>query len=124
MKIAKNKDERRNQLRYSIAGEIPAQFFVQGQPEPLEYVFVDVSSRGLGVMLSPAPPLDSIVELKLEKSTQVLAFHVRYVKTESAFLGTDLESMRRCGCELHESQHDQIDLVKFFGQFSTIIVGE
>lgn len=124
MKFEIKDDERRTEIRYSLSGELPARLFIQGQRQALEYVLLDVSRKGIGLLVSPSPSSGSLLELVFDKEGLSITLCVRHMQPLLDETVVGLESTQRCGCELHEGQQGKIDLIEYFRLFSTVLIGE
>jgi len=124
MKFAAKSKERRGEVRYSMSGELPARLSIQGQQQNLEYVLVDVSPKGLGLLLSPSPAAGSLLELVFDDGSESIVFYLRYTRPLMDSPIPGLESTFRCGCELHENLQGKINLVEYFARFPSVMIGE
>lgn len=119
--------DRRSEPRYSLSGTLPGEF--KGQ-EGREFHArpVDISRRGLGLLLDPAPSPGIIIDLELEdaspeQAVQVLSFTVRHVHDTPIRCVSGLVDLKRCGLELIDPDRT-IDLLHFFARYDTLIIQE
>jgi c-di-GMP-binding flagellar brake protein YcgR len=82
MKTALSGQERRQEIRYSLFGELPARIINITTEQELTCLTIDISTRGLGLLASPSPAQGHIIRLEFtDSSRQNLEFIVRHVHT-------------------------------------------
>lgn len=111
--------ERRTELRLSVFGEFPAK--LHGEDNAKEYTFlpVDISQKGIGFLVSPAPEIGQFLQLRfVDQTVQLLCRHVDPMVSESI---RGFDEIRRCGFALH---HPDLDLVALCSRFPSILIGD
>ena len=126
MKLAeKAAQERRQEVRYSLFGELPVRLFHEATGAELPFTPVDISRQGLGLLLTPSPAQGEVLRLEFiagqRPPLRLICRHV-YLVTEKPVSG--FESMRRCGFELLREREDECDLVALFASFDSVIIGD
>lgn len=126
MKTARSSDhERRQEIRYSLFGEIPARMIHPGHQQELTYLTIDISQRGLGLLMTPSPAPGDIIRLDfIDASYPSLLLICRHVHLIADDPLQGFESMRRCGLELAEDQQANVDLIEFFARFDSVMIGD
>ena len=125
MKAALSGHERRQEIRYSLVGEIPARMINVATQQELTFLTIDISHRGLGLLVTPSPDEGQIIRLDfVDQRHPNLLFVCRHVHAamEEPLLG--FESMRRCGLELTDDQQATFDLVECFARFDSVMIGD
>lgn len=114
--------EKRRHVRYALTGEIPG-VLTNERGEALEVVAVDISQRGIGVLLVPGPERREVLTLTLRgPETLVLRFEVRWTTTEHDLEEiAELKEMRRCGLRLLTSG---LDLLEVFSALDGMTIEE
>lgn len=115
--------ERRTEDRYAFYGDIPGRMLHKASNQTVEFLPVDISRKGLGLLLKPCPAEGE--ELLVEFSpSESLRFKVRHIY-EGATVSLDgFEDMKRCGVELVEDQQSEVDLIEVFTRYATVIVSD
>jgi c-di-GMP-binding flagellar brake protein YcgR len=125
MKTALSGLERRQEIRYSLFGELPARLINLATEQELTFLTIDVSTRGLGLLVSPSPSEGQTIRLDfVDQSGKSLEFVVRHVHTVMEDPLRGFESMRRCGLELNDDRKSNLDLIEFFGSFDSVMIGD
>lgn len=125
MKTALSRHERRQEIRYSLFGELPARMINHATEQELTFLTIDISTRGLGLLVSPSPAEGQRIRLDfLDQSRQSLEFVVRHVHNVMDDPVDGFESMRRCGLELNDERAGNLDLIQFFGSFDSVMIGD
>ncbi len=117
--------ERRGEIRYSFYGELPARLFDETDNHELGFVLVDISRRGLGLLVSPSPKVGTIVRLEFDEANRPpLRFRVCYLAQAIYGNIAGLEEMKRCGCVTLADTPAEFDLIEYLGQFTTVMIGD
>jgi c-di-GMP-binding flagellar brake protein YcgR len=125
MKTALSRQERRQEIRYSLFGELPARMINHATEQELTFLTIDISTRGLGLLVSPSPAEGQRIRLDfLDQSRHSLEFIVRHVHSVMDDPVDGFESMRRCGLELNDERTGNLDLIHFFGSFDSVMIGD
>jgi c-di-GMP-binding flagellar brake protein YcgR len=125
MKTALSSQERRQEIRYSLFGELPARMINLTTEQELTFLTIDISSRGLGLLVSPSPAEGQAIRLDFTDQThQSLELIVRHVHSVMDDTVDGFESMRRCGLELNDDRASGLDLIEFFGSFDSVMIGD
>jgi c-di-GMP-binding flagellar brake protein YcgR len=125
MKTALSGQERRQEIRYSLFGELPARMINLITEEELTFLTIDISSHGLGLLVSPSPSEGQTLRLDfIDQSGRSLEFVVRHVHAVMEDPLRGFESMRRCGLELNDDQKSKLDLIEFLGSFDSVMIGD
>jgi len=125
MKTALSGQERRQEIRYSLFGEIPASMTNLATQQELVFLTIDISHRGLGLLVSPNPTESQVIRLDFaEKNRPSLEFVVRHVHLVMENPVQGFESMRRCGLELKDDSGSNLDLIELFGSFDSVMIGD
>ncbi|HYX38622.1 MAG TPA: PilZ domain-containing protein [Oligoflexus sp.] len=125
MKTALSGLERRQEIRYSLFGELPARMINVASEQELNFLTIDISHHGLGLLVSPSPSEGQEIRLDfIDPAKQSLQFKVRHVHSAMDTPVVGFESMRRCGLELSDDQRPSLDLIEFFGSFDSVIIGD
>ncbi len=117
--------DRRNEIRYSMFGEFPGKLLHQASQDELSFLPIDISHKGLGLLVIPCPSEGSQVRVEFADSQiPSLIFVCRHVHEvlDEPLLG--FENMRRCGLELAEDQQASLDLIEFFARFDSVMIGD
>lgn len=116
--------ERRRHVRYALTGTIPGH--VQGSNGVrYEVVTVDVSVRGIGLLLEPTPAVQDRLNISFDNDQggEVLSFEVRWLSENHELTNVPgLEQMRRCGLSLLDHHVD--DLVDFLATIDCLQIEE
>jgi c-di-GMP-binding flagellar brake protein YcgR len=125
MKTALSGQERRQEIRYSLFGEIPARMSNLATQQELTYLTIDISHRGIGLLVSPNPMEGQVIRLDfIDQNHPSLEFIVRHVHLVMEDPVQGFESMRRCGLELKDEIASNLDLIEFFGSFDSVMIGD
>jgi|GEM_PF-2359387 len=120
-----SKKDRRNEIRYSIFGEFPARMILESTGEDLLFLAVDISDKGLGLLVTPSPKIGQNIRIEFtESDLPSLSFTCRHVHEVLDGPMSGLESMRRCGFELVENQQIEFNLVELFARFDSVMIGD
>lgn len=116
MEARANPRERRQFIRYALTGELPGQLTNEAGVV-FNVVTVDVSRRGLGLLLDPAPEVEERLTLTLEGRGGTVALEVRWTAIHHEFDSLPgLQSMRRCGLYVLDRKADLVTvLAKYDG---------
>ena len=107
----RKQDDRRQERRLAFSGETPASA-LNGASE-ISMETMDISRKGLGVVLYPSPTAGDEIQLHFHnKRIPSLRFKVKHVYKETLDGGR-----ARCGIELHEQHHRDIDLIELFTRY-------
>lgn len=114
--------ERRQFLRYALTGDLPGRL-TNAAGVVFNVVTVDVSRRGLGLLLDPAPQEDEMLTLTLEgQRGRSIVMEVRWSEQHHEFDSLPgLQSMRRCGLM---AQERKIDLVTILAKYDCVQIEE
>ena len=122
--VAKN-SERRGDIRFSFYGELPAVLVDESSNQELGFVLVDISRRGLGFLVAPSPKVGSIVRMQFEDpAIAPLRFRICYVAQAIYGNIAGLEDMKRCGCTPLANTPADFDLIEYFRQFNSVMIGD
>ncbi len=125
MKMALSGQERRQEIRYSLFGELPARMINLATEQELTFLTIDISTRGLGLLVSPSPAEGQTIRLDfIDQTRKSLEFIVRHVHDVMEDPVHGFESMRRCGLELNDNLATSLDLIQFFGSFDSVMIGD
>jgi c-di-GMP-binding flagellar brake protein YcgR len=125
MKTALSSHERRQEIRYSLFGELPARMINLTTEQELTFLTIDISSRGLGLLVSPSPAEGQSIRLEFTDQTrESLELIVRHVHNVMDDPVDGFESMRRCGLELNDDRVSGLNLIEFFGSFDSVMIGD
>ncbi|WP_176736813.1 PilZ domain-containing protein [Oligoflexus tunisiensis] len=125
MKTALSGQERRQEIRYSLFGELPARMINITTEQELTCLTIDISTRGIGLLVSPSPVEGQVIRVEFtDQSHPSLDFVVRHVHSVMDDPVHGFESMRRCGLELHDDKKSNIDLIAFFGSIDSVMIGD
>lgn len=125
MKTALSGQERRQEIRYSLFGEVPARMINLATGQELTFLTIDISHRGLGLLVSPGPAEGQFVRLDfIDQQQPGLQFVCRHVHIVMDDPVRGFESMRRCGLELSDDQQANVDLIEFFARFDSVMIGD
>jgi c-di-GMP-binding flagellar brake protein YcgR len=125
MKTALSGQERRQEIRYSLFGEVPARMINLATEQELTFLTIDISHRGLGLLVSPSPSEGQVIRLEfIDQNQQSLQFVVRHVHSAMDNPVHGFESMRRCGLELNDEKNSHLNLIEFLGSFDSVMIGD
>lgn len=125
MKTALSGQERRQEIRYSLFGELPARMINLATEQELTFLTIDISTRGLGLLVSPSPIEGQTIRLDfVDQTRKSLEFIVRHVHSVMEDPVRGFESMRRCGLELNDDRSEMFDLITFFGSIDSVMIGD
>lgn len=125
MKTALSGQERRQEIRYSLFGELPARMINLATEQELTFLTIDISTRGLGLLVSPSPIEGQTIRLDfVDQTRKSLEFVVRHVHSVMEDPVRGFESMRRCGLELNDDRSAMFDLITFFGSIDSVMIGD
>lgn len=114
--------ERRREDRYAFYGDIPGRMLHKKSNQTLAFLPVDISKKGLGLLLKPCPAEGE--ELLVEFSpSESLRFTIRHIYEGASVSLDGFEDMKRCGVELAEDQQD-VDLIEIFTRYASVIVSD
>lgn len=122
MEARANPRERRQFVRYALTGELPGRL-TNAAGMSFNVVTVDVSRRGMGLLLDPAPEENEKLVLTLEgpRGGNIL-FEVRWSAVHHEFDSLPgLSSMRRCGLMVVDRK---IDLVTVLAKYDCVQIEE
>ncbi len=123
--MALSGQERRQEIRYSLFGELPARMINLVTEQELTFLTIDISTRGLGLLVSPSPTEGQTIRLDfIDQTRKSLEFVVRHVHNVMEDPVHGFESMRRCGLELNDNRASNLDLIQFFGSFDSVMIGD
>ncbi len=123
--MALSGQERRQEIRYSLFGELPARMINLATEQELTFLTIDISTRGLGLLVSPSPAEGQTIRLDfIDQTRKSLEFIVRHVHDVMEDPVHGFESMRRCGLELNDNLATSLDLIQFFGRFDSVMIGD
>ncbi len=123
--MALSGQERRQEIRYSLFGELPARMINLVTEQELTFLTIDISTRGLGLLVSPSPTEGQTIRLDfIDQTRKSLEFVVRHVHNVMEDPVHGFESMRRCGLELNDNRATNLDLIQFFGSFDSVMIGD
>ncbi len=108
--------ERRFEVRYSLNGLIPIRLMSQDMA-PVVAMFIDASSRGLGIIVEPKLRVDEHVTLKLSTGLE-LDMMVRWIKKPIGFSTPDTPIFHRAGLCL--TNPSDIDIVRLLEQYDCV----
>lgn len=121
MEARANPRERRQFIRYALTGELPGRLTNQSGVV-FNVVTVDVSRRGLGLLLDPAPEVGETLILTLEGRGGLIPLEVRWSAVHHEFDSLPgLQSMRRCGLQAMDRK---IDLVTVLAKYDYVQIEE
>lgn len=114
--------ERRTENRCAFIGEIPGRLLHQSHE--LKFHALDVSRKGLGILLDPCPAEGEEILVEFDrKSRGPLRFTVKHIYEgatgKESHDETDTAAMQRCGIELTPGQASDIDLIEIFTRYLT-----
>ncbi len=114
--------DRRQDPRYALYGSFPGEF--KGRRGETYHVLpVDISRRGLGLLIDPSPAEGDKVELDLTGEGHAnLCFAIKHVHDSSIVAISGLKDMKRCGLELTKEQEE--DLLHYFASFDSLMIQE
>ena len=125
MKTALSGQERRQEIRYSLFGELPARMINLATEQELTFLTIDISTHGLGLLVSPSPAEGQTIRLDfIDQTRKSLEFAVRHVHSMMEDPVHGFENMRRCGLELQDDRSTNLDLIEFFGSFDSVMIGD
>ena len=120
-----NAQDRRQEIRYGLFGELPARLVNLSTEQELTFLTIDISQRGLGLLVSPGPAEGQSIRLDFVDQKQLrLQFVCRHVHTMMDDTVHGFESMRRCGLELADEQKANCDLIELFARFESVMIGD
>ncbi len=120
-----SQQDRRDEIRYSIFGEFPAHMILESTGEDLTFLAVDISDKGLGLLVTPSPKIGQNIRIEFkEGDLPCLSFTCRHVHEVLDGPMSGLESMRRCGFELAENQQVEFNLIELFARFDSVMIGD
>ncbi|MFW7379924.1 MAG: PilZ domain-containing protein [Oligoflexus sp.] len=120
--------DRRANPRYSLSGSLPGELRGEDGVQ-FNAMTVDISRRGLGLLIDPAPQPGAVIELEFDQVENIpgdiksLQFTIRHVLESPIHTITGLVNMKRCGIEIIDPDRS-LDLVHFFSEFDTLIIQE
>ena len=112
--------ERRVDQRFALFGEVPAQIFFRG--EPLSFLIVDISKRGLGLLLTPCPQEGDEISLVFnEGEVPPIHFIIKHLYRGNPVPGNEDQNLLRCGICLSE-QNGELDLIDIFTRHTLAVI--
>ncbi len=121
-----NPREKRQFTRYEVTGYIPCTISDQ-HGNIMEAMFIDVSSKGMGMLIEPGPRPGDFVWITFDDEAQTcLRFRVQWVAANPDIQKIDqLQDMERIGIALmDETAGADWDLVDFLKQYDTLEISE
>jgi len=113
MKYPKRDLDRRTENRCSFIGVIPGR--IVHRSHELKYLTLDVSRKGLGILLAPCPPEGEELVVEFDNPVRSpLRFTVKHIYGAESTAG---DPMHRCGIELAPGQSNDIDLIEIFTRY-------
>jgi len=117
--------DRRRHVRYTITGRLPG-VLSDAEGSAFEVLPVDISLRGLGILIDPGPVSGATLTLTinhLNSGINHLVFTVKWTAMDSTMIEIPgLDQMLHCGLELVDPT--TIDLVEFLGDFAEMAIEE
>ncbi len=118
MAQAKREIDRRSENRCVFVGDLPGRMVHQSHE--LRFLALDISRKGLGILLGPCPAEGEEVQVEFEKQGRSpLRFTVKHIYGDGGD-GEKNELMQRCGIELTPGQASDIDLIEIFTRYDTV----
>ncbi|SMF36487.1 PilZ domain-containing protein [Pseudobacteriovorax antillogorgiicola] len=113
----------RREDRYAAYGNFPGKFSNK-QGSPFSVMPIDISSRGIGLLIDPAPSVGEILSFSFVASEDMgpLHFRVIHVGRNSIRPVNSLEKMRRCGLEMLPEH--SVDLISLMASQDDFMVQE
>ncbi|NRA67873.1 MAG: PilZ domain-containing protein [Pseudobacteriovorax sp.] len=119
MKEAVLLQERRLEVRFNLNGLIPLSL-ISGNGRVLTAIFVDVSRRGLGLIIEPSLRVDEEITLKIAGSKDV-PMSVRWVKKPLGVTAPGVPSFHRTGICIDTTKiSGTLDLTRVLEQFNCV----
>ena len=114
--------DRRQDPRYALYGSLPGEF--KGRRGETYHVLpVDISRRGLGLLIDPSPTEGDKIELDLSgEGHSNLSFEIKHVHESSIVAISGLKDMKRCGLQLAKTHEE--DLLHYFANFDSLMIQE
>jgi hypothetical protein len=107
---------KRSALRYALRGNISGTFR-NARGEAMEILLIDISKRGMGLLVSSGPAAGEQISLELfGADKQKLSFQVKWSANKETEELPGI-NMRRCGLQVME---DGVDLVEIVGKMREI----
>ena len=111
--------ERRLEIRFSLNGLVPMRIQTDSK-EGLVAMFIDASSRGVGLIVEPVLRVDEEVTLKLATGMEI-PMSVRWVKKPVGLSNPNVPIFHRAGlCITDHPDHLGVDLIKILEQFDCV----
>ena len=102
--------ERRMEVRYSLNGLVPLKLMIDDKI--LDAIFLDVSSRGLGLIVEPSLKVDQTVNLKVSGSLTI-PVSVRWIKKPIGLTAPGVPIFHRAGvCLINEPNRGQVNILE------------
>ncbi|MBC7532288.1 MAG: hypothetical protein H7318_11965 [Oligoflexus sp.] len=117
------KQERRTENRCAFIGEIPGRLVHQSHE--LKFLAVDVSKRGLGILLDPCPAEGEEILVEFDQKIRgPLRFTIKHIYEGASIkeAASETAEMQRCGIELTAGQAPDIDLIEIFTRYVTTTI--
>jgi hypothetical protein len=117
--------DRRNDPRYGLSGALPGEIRDKNGVV-FSVMLVDISKRGLGLLIDPAPEVGSVLTLCEENSgnEDTLQLVVRHVHNSQILTIHDLQNMKRCGLEILQPKQGELDLIQRFSTCDMLLIQE
>ncbi len=121
--------ERRTENRCAFYGDIPGRLLHKSQE--LKFLAVDLSKKGLGVLLAPCPAEGEEILVEFDQQRRdPIRFTIKHIyegvsnhefedRLDRVSEG-ETEDMLRCGIELTPGQASDIDLIEIFTRYSSL----
>lgn len=108
-------EERRKEVRFTLSGLIPLELRNMANNDFVATVFLDISTRGLGVLIEPGFQIDEIVNLKVNERLKI-PMSVRWIKKPTGVLAPGVPALNRAGLCLVQNDgpmetHDLLELL-------------
>ena len=113
--------EKRSHIRYPLSGHLPGTM-VNSKGEVLESLIVDISAKGLGLLLDPGPQMGDILSLQFNTDhVQEVKFEVKWsLHSDKTQQLPGLHDMCRCGLLILDDSDDSLDLIEIMNRFDGI----
>lgn len=112
--------EGRKEPRFSVYGEFPGKF-VNQEGAAFSVLPIDISARGIGLLIDPSPTCGSRIQLELSDK-RFLKFRVIHVQSPIKSSVKNLEKLRRCGLEIID--HQDVDLIEILTSTKQLTIQE
>ena len=123
-RIAVKNLNKRMEDRFAFFGDIPGRIRVRESEELLTFFPLDISKKGLGLLLKPCPEKGEELLVELGSRGPALRFTVRHIHEGATYSHEGFEDMKRCGSELSAEQQSGIDLIEIFTRYASGAVSD